>query len=394
MYSKIIDAYIRDHKSSYQPKYCYHSCDRLDERTYKFRYYIRDPQLIQMDIFLTLHLEDEVEVSMPEDLIDQEEWALACDALERVRGYTNRKTTLAPEDMDGFIASPEISDRLTVQDMINILNHLAYHQGKNPDSIYAFYAIYIPYLKDRLAQKRYQEVLQSVELLLNEILYEVYWYGINVRYLDQEHLMHQAYLRSIFHQFDLYFDDLISADEDALLGILDHVFSYWRCAFSIYTSLEKLAVDHPEQMRRLLSKMAVPNANMEGRGKYLCYSLLMSFLDHKDGAYKKAMKEIIKLLMNDIITLANPEEQRETGMVFLSEVGYDILLDIFEETKNSYIYQCFDIDKFPPDLKKRIRAQLEDAVKYYADMMSNENLRIAALDQISNINTLLMEKLS
>ena len=55
MYSKIIDAYISSHESTYQAKYCYHSCDRVDEKTFKFHYYVRDVQLLQMNIFLEIY---------------------------------------------------------------------------------------------------------------------------------------------------------------------------------------------------------------------------------------------------------------------------------------------------------------------------------------------------
>ena len=44
----------------------------------------------------------------------------------------------------------------------------------------------------------------SFDLLLDEILYEVMWVGINTKYLDQEHLMHQAYIRSIINMMNPY----------------------------------------------------------------------------------------------------------------------------------------------------------------------------------------------
>lgn len=391
MYSKIIDAYIAKHESDYQPKYCYHSCDRLDEKTFKFHYYVRDVQLIQINIYLEIHLGDQVEVEVMEDLHEHEKAALACDALNRIRGYTNRKTTIAPKDMALFIENPKINSALSPQDMINILNYIEYHQGKNPDSIYQFYTIFIPYLEERLKQQKYKEAMQACDLLFDEILYEVFWYGINIKYLDQEHLMHQAYIRSVFNMIGRNFSEIYQAAPELLLQLFVKTFQYWRFAFSIYSSLEKLVENYPEIMAQMMNGMNLHCEEDKESGACLVFSTLLAVLHKNALDYRQSVKEVLKLLMEDIVSLANPEEQEQTGIVFLKIVGFDVLLEIFDETHNSYIYSCFPIEEIPVDLHPFIKKQLEDALKYYADMMSDDQLRMNALTQITHINTLLME---
>lgn len=387
MYSKIIDAYIKAHASSYQPKYCYHSCDRLTDTAFKFHYYVRDPQLLQIDIFLEIRLEDEVKVKLMENLHEQEQVALACDALNRIRGYTNRKTTISAEMMPKFVAKPELRTTLTPQDMINILNHIEYHQGKNPDSIYSFYTLFLPYMEDRLKTGRYKEAMQACNLLFDEILYEVFWFGIEIKYLDQEHLMHQAYTRSVFNMLHDYFDEIYQKEPESLIHLFTQTFQFWRFAFSIYSSLEKIALDHPTIMLSLLKKMDCQGLEDHTSGAYLVNQILCAAIAKDDKRYRNSIKEVLKLLMDDIISLANPEEQKQTGIIFLKMEGFDLLMEIFDETQDSNIYKCFPIAEIPQDLHPYIKVQLETALKHYAQNLEE----MESLNQITNINTLLIE---
>lgn len=387
MYSKIIDAYIKAHASSYQPKYCYHSCDRLTDTAFKFHYYVRDVQLLQIDIFLEIRLEDEVKVKLMENLHEQEQVALACDALNRIRGYTNRKTTISAELMPKFVANPELKATLTPQDMINILNHIEYHQGKNPDSIYSFYTLFLPYMEDRLKNGRYKEAMQACNLLFDEILYEVFWFGVNIKYLDQEHLMHQAYTRSVFNMLCDYFDEIYQKEPEALIHLFTQTFQFWRFAFSIYSSLENIALAHPAIMKSLLKKMDCRGLEDHTSGAYLVNQTLCAAIVKDDALYRESIKEVLKLLMDDMNSLANPEEQKQTGIIFLKMEGFDLLLEIFDETQDSNIYKCFPIADIPEDLHPYIKNQLETALKHYAKNLSEMD----ALKQITDINTLLIE---
>jgi len=394
MYSKIIDKYINEHKSNYQAKYVYHSCDRIDARTFKFHYYIRDRQLLQMNIFMEIHLGDEVEVSMREQLYEHEQWALACDALERIRTYTNRRTSIAVNDMESFIENKSIKSSLTPQDMINTLNYIMYHEGKNPDSIYSFYEIFIPYLQKRLSEKKYKEVLLSCNLLLDDILQETIWQGFNIKYLDQEHVLHHAYMHSVLSMIHEDFDLLETSEHDLLLDFMLKIFKHWRFALAIYSSLEKITRDYPNQMMRFLSEMNESCHELSLDGCCLVYDIIFAQATNDTVGHRHSIIEILKLLMTDILSLANPEDQKDTGLIFLKMTGFDLLLEIFEQTKDSYVYSCFSIEEIPEDFHPYIKRQLEEALKSYAPMIKNPKKRMEALDQIATINTLLIEHFS
>lgn len=391
MYSKMIDQYIREHKSSYKAKYVYHSCDRIDARTFKFHYYIRDRQLLQMNIFLEIHLGDEVEVRVKEAIHEHEQWALACDALERIRAYTNRKTTILPDEMPNFVEDKQIKSNTSPQDMINTLNYIMYHHGKNPDSIYLFYSIYIPYLQKRLAEQKYKEVLLSCNLLLEDILSETIWQGFNIKYLDQEHMMHQAYMHSILNMIYEHFPILNNKEHDLLVDFMLKIFHHWRFAFAVYFSLEKITTAYPKIMMELLSEMNESCHQLTLDGCCLVYDIILSVALNDEKGHRQSVIEVLKLILTDILSLANPEDQKETGLIFLKMMGFDLLMEIFEETKDSYVYKCFPIEEIPEDFHPYIKNQLENALKYYAPMMKESKTRMEAIDQIATINTLLIE---
>ena len=160
---------------------------------------------------------------------------------------------------------------------------------------------------------------------------------------------------------------------------------------SIYSSLENMVENYPEAMTELLEKMDIECLKNKTSGAYLVFATLLAVLRNDGIGYRQSVKEVLKLLMGDIISLANPEEQEQTGIVFLKIVGFDILLEIFDEAHDSYVYNCFAISDIPEDLHPYIQKQLEDALKYYASLMDDDKHRMIALSQITNISTLLME---
>lgn len=391
MYSKIIDTYIKEHKTSFKASYCYHSCDRIDGQTFKFRYYVRDRQLLQMNIFLEIQLKEEVQVNVKEAVHEFEQWALAIDALERIRKYTNRKTTIAPRDIETFVNEKNIKTNTSPQDMINCLNYIMYHEGKNYDSIYTFYELFLPYLEIRLENKRYKEALTACNYLFEEILSEKVWQGFNIKYLDQEHFMHQAFIRSILNLIHKYFDEIEKEEFDLLMTFMLEIFHHWRLAFAMYSSLEKITVDYPEQVMRLLAAMYEQCHTLTLDGCCKVYDIMLALATMDDKAHRQSIIDVLELLMTDILSLANPEDQKQTGLIFLQMVGFDILMEIFDQTKDSYVYSCFDIADIPVDFHPYIQKQLQDALQYYAIMMKDSKKRMESIDQISNINTLLIE---
>lgn len=391
MYSKIIDKYLSEHKSNYKPKYVYHSCDRIGQRTFKFHYYVRDRQLLQMNIFMTIHIGDEIEITIKEDIYDYEQWAIACDALERIRAYTNRKTTILVEDIPQIVETRSVKASYCPQDMIYILNYIMYHHQKNPDSVHMFYEIFIPYLHNRLKEQRYKEFILSIKYLFEAILSEMIWLSFNVKYLDQEYMMHSAYISSILNMVDNHFKVLYKQEKELLLDIFKQLFSYWRFAFSQYASIEKITIHYPKLMMDLLSSMDRVYNYSSLDGGSLVYDIVYALATNDEVSHRHSIIELLKLLLTDILSFANPEDQKNTGLHFLMMAGFDLLLEIFDQTKDAYVYQCFGISEIPVDFHPFIKKQLETALQYWANEMKLKGKQVDIIDQIMTINTLLIE---
>ena len=391
MYSKIIDQYLKEHKSNYKAKYVYHSCDRLDQNTFKFHYYVRDRQLLEINIFMTICLGETLDISIKENIHEHEQWAIACDALEKIRSYTNRKTSISVDEIDAFIEKKEIKCNTSPQDMIYILNHIVYHHGKNPDSVYRFYKIFIAYLKKRMSEEKYKEVLLAVNYLLENILNETIWNAFNIKYLDQEYTMHFAYLSSVLNILNQDFSVLNLHDHDLLRSVIYKTIQYWRFAFTQYFPLEKIVERHPKIMLQLFEEMEQDDIESSSEGTQLVFNILYSLATNDEIIHRQNLRDLMKLLFSDISGLANPEEQKEIGLHFLMMTGFDLLLEIFEETKDCYVYLCYPPSLIPVDFHPYIEKQLKEALRYYIGFVKDDKRRIEAVDQIARINALLIE---
>ena len=391
MYSKMIDKYIRDPRSNYKAKYVYHSCDRIDMRTFKFHYYVRDRQLLQMNIFLEISLQDEVIVTIREDIHEDEQWALACDALERIRAYTNRKTTLTVDQIPSVVENKIVKGAYSPQDIINIFNYIMYHEGKHPDSIYMFYESFIPYLEVCFENKDYKKVMTTLNWLFEDVLNETVWQTFNIKYLDQEHTSHRAYAATILKMIHEHFLEIYTSEKQLLCDYILKIFQHWRFAFASYASLEKMTMDYRLEMKKILNDLKDVCLYSTNEGTMLVYDIIEALVLNDEKKHRQSMIEIVKLLMDDILTFSNPEEQKETGLHFLMMVGFDLLLEIFDQTKDAYVYVCFKVDEIPVDFHPYIKKQLIATLYDYAKDMKNPSKRMHAYDQIASINRILIQ---
>ena len=252
-----------------------------------------------MNIFMTIHIGDEVEITIKEDIYDYEQWAIACDALERIRAYTNRKTTILVEDIPQIVETRSVKGSYCPQDMSYILNYIMYHHQKNPDSVHMFYEIFIPYLQNRLKEQRYKEFLLSIKYLFEAILSEMIWLSFNVKYLDQEYMMHSAYISSILNMIDGHFKVLYKQVKDLLLDIFKQLFSYWRFAFSQYASIEKITIHYPKLMMDLLSSMDRVYNYSSLDGGSLVYDIVYALATNDEVSHRHSIIELLKLLLTD-----------------------------------------------------------------------------------------------
>ena len=50
--------------------------------------------------------------------------------------------------------------------------------------------------------------------------------------------------------------------------------------------------------------------------------------------------------MNDVLTFANHDLQKEIGNRILEIEGYDLLIDLFSKDYNTFLFVCFPISTF------------------------------------------------
>jgi len=388
-----IDTYIEEHETSYQAKYCYLSCDWLGEGKYKFHYYIRDPQLMQINVFLNISVEENtVDVDVLEKLHDQEKNAIALDALKRIRYYFDRDKTLDYTMLSEFIKNPRNYDQLTSQDIIHIWNYICYHEGKNHDSVYHFYTIFLSYIKELLIRNDYFAIMVIINAIFDEILYEVTWVGINATYLDQEYMMHQAYLRTFFDIIDPVIEDIYSEVELLFTVMILRFIQYPKLGLAMYPVVENLIFNH----RKIFESLLIHLTKLLKEKRYtlqgeLIFGLMEAKYNKDNEKYYTTVISLLLQLVDEIVNIVNHEEQLQVGWMFIQREGYQILLDAFNQSCNSYIYQWFKISEIPREYHEEIRLSLEKAIQYYANILEKEPRNLNAFDQIANCNILLLE---
>ena len=392
MNRKLIRDYIDNHKSTYHSKYKYHSSYQRTQNIYKFHYYMRDAQLQQINIYFEIMLGDKVSINFAENLHEYEQIALTIDALERLEGFIGQETKLDCDDIKGYINSHERSLDITNQDIINILNYLEYHYGKSQKTIDTFYEMYLPYASKLANEANYKELIQSVNMICDKILYEHVWVGININYMDQEYYFHLYYFRKLFEMFIPDIEMIYIKAREEIEDLMLRLFKYDRFTFCMISVLDDIKCNHyiMDAFFSMLSThfKLINNQNEDGN---LAYSYLYSIYN-KDDKLKEEVREIVfENIVNDILTITNLDMQIALGNYFLKTGGYDILLKLFKRDHNSYIFKCFHIEDIPDDLKSQVKDELINALRYYAKLMDQPQYRLGSLEQIMNINHLLLE---
>ena len=110
-----------------------------------------------------------------------------------------------------------------------------------------------------------------------------------------------------------------------------------------------------------------------------------------DEAFKDACKDVIRFVMNDMLTFANHDLQIAIGNSIVLDVGYQLLIDLFSQDYNTFVFVCFPISTFPEEYRCTIKKELEKAIRFYAARMEHDEYRLTSFEQVANINRLLME---
>lgn len=392
MNRKWIQEYIEAHQSTYQSKYKYHSSYQKTENIYKFHYYMRDSQLQQINIFFEIKLGEDISVNFAENLHEYEQVALTLEALKVLERYIGQPTKLSCDQIKSYIASTNRDVDITSQDIVNILNYLEYHQGTSQKTIDLFYDIYLPYVQELITNHDYRELVQSINMICDEILYEHFWSGINVNYMDQEYYLHLYYFRKIFELCIPSLEMIFLRARDEIDKLTVRLFEYDRFTFCMISVLDDITCNKyiVDAMFSTLGVRFKLISEDEEDGN-LAYSYLYSFYTGNQEMQEQMREIIFTHVVNDILSVDNHDMQVALGNYLLKSGGYGVLMNMFKKDHNSYIFRCFTLDDMPRSMHKEVKVELLNALKYYADLMNDPTYRLGSLEQIMNINRLFME---
>ncbi|MDD8049254.1 MAG: hypothetical protein PHH04_06620 [Thomasclavelia sp.] len=386
-----INDYLDKHKSQYIGKYRCHSMVQTKKYEHKFRYYILDSQFREINVFLTLdYSHDEIEYNFSVSLHEQEEEYIIKDALQKIIDVNEYPSILHCHIFEYYIEShPTRGQPLEPVDYRNILDYLEYHRGTNQEAVDSFYDFFIPYLQLLLKMKSYHKFMVSIELLLDKILYEYEWEGTNTKFLDTQYQYHLYNFRKIIRMVYDNIDSFYKETKDELMLTCYRIVRFERFTFAIMTDFGTLVMSRPKILKELL-KYCEEKVEENNENNIVLPYLKAVFLSDKD-AFREANLDVIRRVMLDILTFANHDLELAIGNSIIHNEGYDLLIELFKQDYNTFVFVCFQIDTFPKKYLPIIKEELEVAIKFYAARMDNEEYRLSSFEQVANINRLLME---
>ena len=241
-----------------------------------------------------------------------------------------------------------------------------------------------------LYNKNYKKFMDSIALLLDKILYEYEWDGVNAKYLDTEYQFHLEYFKETIKKMTNHIDGFFKSTKDELLEIFERLCQMPRFTLSIIKEFGNLILLNKEVAERLFNHFE--RLNPDQLENNIVISYLKSLYQNNHEQYIDACEDILRFVMNDVLTFANHDLQKEIGNRILEIEGYDLLIDLFSKDYNTFLFVCFPISTFPPEYKEIMRLELEKAIRFYAARMNHDEYRLTSFEQVANINRLLMEE--
>ena len=377
--------YLEQHQTDYIGKYRRHSHVVLGVDEYKFRYYILDAQFREISVFVTINLRTSITYEFSVDLHQQEQVYIVKDALQTILYFMQYKTVLDIHFFDDYIQLRNVSMSLEPLDYRILLDYLEYHQGTNQETIDTFYSFYFPYIEKLYEDNQYCKLIDSFNLLLDKVLYEYEWDGETTKYLDTQYQYHLYYFRKIIVMTSHKWEDFYSHSKHGLLEVLCRISELPRFAFAIMSNFKILISSILKVNKKLLEYIK------ERVGNNIVLEYLESIYASNTVAYRNANLNIIRFVMQDMLTFVNHDLQIALGNAIVAKEGYDLLIQLFSRDYNTFVFACFPIDSFPQKYRKTIRDELEKAIMFYAGRMEHDEYRLSSFEQIFNINRLLME---
>lgn len=391
----IMQKFIEDHKSQYVGKYRFHSGYRYGDYTFKNRYYMFDENFRQIDIFVEINCKDEIIYKFSEDLHDLEQEFIVKDALNIIIERYKHSNALHYSLYENLTHS-EVEQHLSFEpmDYCDIYKYMKYTKGINQECVDDFYNLYIPTLKNFVTRGFYKKYIDSVYFLLENILYEYSWNGTTSRYLDTEYQYHLYYIREIIKMVYNNLDKFYNAVGEDIIKIIELLCLHDRFSLAIMTDFGNLVLSHyyitSDIIKALEDKFVLLDEEDQNKHMSLSY-MYIYYIFHSDyDQYYKVVLKILRVVISNMLAYANSDLDLALGNSFVKSDGYEILLDLFHQDYNTYIFNCYSIDLFPSELKMRIRNELVGAIQFFAARMENEKYKQSSFDQVLNINRLLM----
>ena len=264
-------------------------------------------------------------------------------------------------------------------DYRNILDYLEYHRGINQETIDEFYEIFMPYLEKLMKMKNYRKFIDSVNLLLDKILYEYEWDGTTAKYLDTQYQFHLYYFRKIirmvFEKLDVFYDQV----KEYLLEAIWKLCTSQRFAFAIMTDFGNLVLSH-YRVTKAIFKYVDNYLKDNNKDKNIVVAYLKAIFESDHEAFKEASMDVIRFVMNDMLTFANHDLQLAIGNSIVRSEGYDLLINLFSKDYNTFVFVCFPISTFPKEYHEKIREELEKAIRFYAGRMEHDEYRLSSFE--------------
>ncbi|WP_050637759.1 hypothetical protein [Candidatus Stoquefichus sp. SB1] len=392
----VMKEFIATHHSQYIGKYRYHSGYRTEESGYKAHYYMLDQNFRQIDIYVDIFCKDQITYTFSEDLHEQEKIYIIKDILQRIIDKSQYKSTLHYSLYDNFIKT--ISNEQYVLepiDFYSILNYMKYHQGINQKTMDTYYKIFIPCLKTHLKNKNYESFMDSVNILLDNILYQYEWDGTNSKYLDTEYQFHLYYIREIVRIVYENLDKFYKNVPDQLFEAIHILCLNTRLSFAIMTDFGSMLLSQYRvtnaMINHLKNELVLNDKDEERENVNLVFSYIYYIFHNDFDQYYAVILKVLRGVINNMLTFANHDLDLALGNSLVKSEGYQVLLDLFHEDYNTFVFTCFPIDTFPLEMKPKVRDELVTAIQFFAARMESDNYRLSSFEQVMNINRLLMD---
>lgn len=396
--TNVIKKYIEDHESSYEGRYKYLCGYRTGEHDYKCHYYMLDANFRKIDIFVDIACEKEVKAHFTENLNEQEKQHIINDSLKHILHNESYPKLLHYSLYENYIDGEQGFEVFMAPiDYVNVYEYMKYHNGISQKTVDDFYKIFIPALRTLRERRRYDAYLETMNLLLENILYEHEWISPASKYLNTEYQYHLYYIREIIRKVCEHVGEFYKYAKERFLDIVEKLCRNERFTFCIMTDFGALALSESvmvvnDLIVQLKKTFVLYDVNDDhNKDVNLVFSYLYYIFKNDVENYHGVVRNVFRIIMNNMMTLADSNLDLALGNALLKTEGYEVLIDVFHTDFNTFIFTCFPISSFPQEMRPRVKAELIGAIKFFAGRMENEKFRQSSFEQIVNINRLLLD---